>query len=76
MRCRTEHHAEGLVWAGLSPQHRVEFIEQRGQFFTEAVVHFAQAAALVEWRVGEIGGLDAEAGGDGVADEIEPGAMD
>ena len=38
-------------------------------------MRFAEAAALAEGRVFEIFGVDAQAGGDVVADEAEPGEL-
>ena len=38
-------------------------------------MRLAQAAALAEWGEIEIVRLDAQAGGDVVADEVEPGEL-
>src|SRR5450631_3640466 len=56
-------------------QHLIKFIEQLGQILTEKLMGFAETAALVEGGVIEVGRLNAEAGGDVVADESEPGAL-
>src|SRR4051812_40534047 len=51
----------------------VKFIQQLGQLIAEELMRFAEAAALAKGGVVEVFGFDAEAGGDVVADEVEPG---
>ena len=53
----------------------VQFVQQWEQVIPEQLVGFAQATALRKRSVIEIVRLDAQAGGDVVTDEIEPGAL-
>jgi len=50
----------------------VQFFDQREEAIAEQLMRFAESAALAKWRVIEIVRLDAHAGGDVVADEVEP----
>jgi hypothetical protein len=56
-------------------EHFVEFIKHLGQLFTEQLVGFAEAAALVERGEFKILRVNAQAGGDVVADEVESGEL-
>ena len=58
-----------------SGQHQVQFIQQREQFVAEQQMRFAESAALVERGEFKILRVNAQAGGDVVADEIEPGEL-
>src|ERR1017187_9481894 len=53
----------------------VQFLQQSGQRVTEQLMRLAQAAALVERREFQILRLNAQAGGDVVADEVKPGEL-
>src|SRR3989344_5981449 len=50
----------------------VQFVEYHAQLIREQLVHFAEAAVLIEWRQFEVIWLDAEVGGDVAADHFEP----
>ena len=56
-------------------QHLIQLVEQLGQLGAEELVGLAEAALLDEGRELEVGGVDGEAGGDVVADEVEPGEL-
>ena len=56
-------------------EHLVEFIEQLGQLFAEKLMRFAQAAALIERGEFQVLGLDADGGGDVIADQMQPGEL-
>lgn len=60
---------------GSGSENLIQFLQQGREGVAEELVGFAKAAALAEGRVFEILGVDAEAGGDVVADEVEPGEL-
>lgn len=53
-------------------KHSVKFFKQFEKLVAEELVGSAEATALIEGRVFEVIGFDAEAGGNVVADEREP----
>ena len=53
----------------------VQFVQQRRERFSKQLVGLAEAAALVERREFQIFRVNAQAGGDVVADQVEPGEL-
>jgi hypothetical protein len=58
-----------------SSKRPVKFIKQLRELLAEELMRFAETSALREGRVAEVVGVDAQAGGDVVADEAEPGEL-
>ena len=53
----------------------VQFLKQFRQLVTEQLIGFAESAFLAEGRIIEVVGVDAQAGGDVVADQVEPSQL-
>lgn len=64
-----------LIRTGLCRENLVEFVQQFRKLFPKQLMCLAESAALDERRVIEIVRLDAQAGGDVVADQMQPGKL-